>query len=761
VFWSQRADRTARVAIKLPGFLNNACDARPLAELLLTKSFLKAAIGADYGRALVHALNCCADRETVLAELRHAIEQDDPSSIETLSHWLLDLNMILHQLGYATEASAAAQRAYQLRRRVLSIRHGLTITAALRATDSYMEAGASGQALELGQEVLRAIESEIGVDVPIGLRASVNRLRGHLAAAHGYQENFDEAIRLYNDFIAACEPEADTDLFTGYNGLMVGHMGKHEFAKALEYSDRALSCALTAFGENSENYGLAFVNRGGLLLQTDAYTDAIDSFRRALAIYADSFDRGHPWRQNAVFGLFMGLAGSGRLHEAMTLLAQEICAATAAYDILLWGQTTTRHILAAISNREPAVAGVFVALDSVLLQSTRAPSNQRSRGFSKYIALRAGAVHMEVDDDQGRRGILVTNIALWILAAVAAVRCCAISKEVGCSLLRRFEDHVKGCLGPDTTLLNLVEKFRDCWGYFAPSHPYIEVDIQLYQQLLAAAGLVPEPSVLLGRVETTRQDLEDSIARLELRLKEAEDRLQRSDEEIGQTKILLASKYSAAGRHEGAERMQSDATFIVCTRFGKGSREHAVALMNLGSVQFAAERWDAAFRSYCEGFITILELSKLEPFEAFGGAFEKTLQAAAKTGEFRRAAEVVDLIASRYGRGGLGINLLLYSAGAWLETGAEIRAVIRFERAVDEFTRMEGDAGPWLEPISLFARNLAKGVHDARARQHFALVVKRLRDEAHGRNLSSKLESLKNWSDAVAALDDNAEKVAP
>jgi tetratricopeptide (TPR) repeat protein len=754
VLWSQRADPTARVAIELPRFLNKADDARPLAELLLTKSFLKAAIRADRGRALVHALNCCADRERVLAELRQAIEQGDPASIETLSHWLLDLNMILQQLGYATEASAAARRAYQLRRRVLSIRHGLTITAALRATDSYMEAGAFGEALGLGQEVLRAIESDIGADAPIGLRALVNRLRGHLAAAHGYQENFDEAIRLYNEYIAACEPQADADLFAGYNGLTVGYMGKHEFAKALEYSEQALSCALAAFGENGEGYGLAFVNRGGVLLQTGAYADAIDSFHRALAIYTDSFDREHPWRQNAVVGLFMGLAESGRLHEAMTLLGQEISAATTVNDILLWGQTTTRHILAAISNLEPAVAGVFVALHSILQQSTRTPSNQRSRGFSKNIALLAQAVHMEVDDEQGRRGILITNIALWTLATVAAVRCSAISREAGCSLLRRFENQVKDCLGPDKTLLNFAEKFRDCWGYFVPSHPYIQVDIQLYQQLLAAAGLVPDPSVLLGRVETTQQDIEDSIGRLELRLKEAENRLQRSDVEIGQTKILLASKYSSAARHEDAELMQSDATFIVCRRFGKESREHAVALMNLGSVQFAAERWDAAFRSYCDGFTTILELSKLEPFEAFGGAFEKTLQAAAKTGEFRRAAEVVELIASRYGRGGLGINLLLYSAGAWLETGAQMDAVIRFERAVDEFTRMDSDAGPWLEPMSLLARNLAKRVHDAPAQRHLSLVVKHLSDEARARGLSSELESLKGWSDVVAALAD-------
>jgi hypothetical protein len=229
-----------------------------------------------------------------------------------------------------------------------------------------------------------------------------------------------------------------------------------------------------------------------------------------------------------------------------------------------------------------------------------------------------------------------------------------------------------------------------------------------------------------------------SIADMQRRVAEAQERFGPISQQAGQALIELGARAAASGDLATAVSAQRQAVECAGKLFGEDSREKAIATLNLAAVHFRAEQMLEAFAAYRISLDRLL--TDAASLDRLGSGLEKLLTAAVRSKREREAGEVCVALAGRAGMGPGAINIGAIAGMAFLRGGCYSEAL----GALDGILRRQSaispaDARRWAPAVVTVAAGFAIHLPDVEKPQLAAMMAAfAARAEAGG------------WSDALA-----------
>lgn len=745
--WQLRESPPDRVVLQLPELLARGRDPQGLRLLFQTKGFTKQAIQVDRGRALMEAWRSQEGYAEVSPIIVDAPPSSPPSSVADTTHWLLDLAILLRSMGQALDAAKAAHRALELRQQTLPAGHPLLLSAALEATDGYLEAAEHDKARNLAEGVLLAA-GIAGDDAS----AQVQRLRGNLAAAHAYRGEYEKALPIYVQLVAAAaqHPASRSDAAAAHNDLASCYLKLGNLDKALEHSDHCMDLTVLARGEEADRLGPALVNRAFIFRARNEPREATACFQRALEIYDRHLDRHHPWRMNAAMALVTALTDANDKTRALDRMAAE-AAGTSVFLLALWSFRALPLVLDGLADAVPAAVTVLKEFAASLRSELATQGIRSSRAQDKYSAFITLATMeaLQHSHPEGPQAFMLTGISRWLFAYVQATAGNLIARAETVTFLRDLDAFLSSKLTPPTSLLWLESVASAAWSEIEARHQ-TGYPRELFRTLVAEA--TGRATRMIGRVESSDAELAESIDALEIRLAAAQASQRVDENEVGELRFLLSSKYAAAGRFEEAVRSQTEVVQLDKKLFGERSRNYWSSVINLGSVLRQAARPGEAFARYQQGLRELASLDEVS-FHDIDGPLQKAIAVGIEAQEFAGVGNLLDTIARRFDGGKLGVSLPLMAIGPWVRAGRRDLGLKRFHRAALALGALEKDVAGWLESALIPTAHVFMSIDmEEGDRREWHRGVRVLRTVAEENGLMAEFETNNAWVELMEEL---------
>src|SRR5262249_22500326 len=233
--WSLGEQPTLRIARALPSLLAESRQADKIAELLISRTFMAAAVGQGATGALISAIRLPNIRSIVLSRVDTAIRNTAKRSTHEESNWLLDLAILLGRSGEASVAAVAAGLAFNMRSVLWPAGHFLLLVAAIEASNSALEAGSYADAEHICRSFLHVARTSSVDNSEIYARRK-RSLECNLAGALIYQSRHDEAEELIQRLLPILEAAGENYQCANlYLGLVVIRSDQRDYPLAIDY----------------------------------------------------------------------------------------------------------------------------------------------------------------------------------------------------------------------------------------------------------------------------------------------------------------------------------------------------------------------------------------------------------------------------------------------------------------------------------------------------------------------------------------------
>ena len=743
--WERRASPTARSVSALPELLARRRDHGRLLELCQVKQFLAKAIEVDHGRSIIAALRDVP--EQVAAWIPEILESREApgESLHEHSHWLLDLNIILRSVGQGSWAALLGERAAKLRQEMLPAAHPLVLAAVVVLTVALLEARNAAAAERWARDFLEplAAEGRAAPGTPGGRQ--LDRLRANLAAALCYQDRNEEAVVLSEELLRTYRGD-DRDHFLAsiHNGLAVCRYRLGALDTALHHADLAVELTALTRGSTSVAIGPVLVNRSMILSGFSRVEEAIADLERAIAIYDASLDRAHPWRLNALVGLFRALGASVGASSAIERIAVELTGLTV-HDALMWAPIVIQPTLDEIERGGPAARTLLASFADVFERGLETASRTAARAYEQ-LGMQIGVSN---NLDQARyAGLCITLMFAFVYATEEG----AFPRARTIAVFRRFESILKREALWRWSLRELEDQIRATWAeLFAARDPAAYTPA--LRTLIDEASIAEEPDAETERSREPDEDPEGSILYMEARLETALARGADANE-LGQLWIVLSSRYLVAGQLDKAIASQKEALKIAAGLFGTTSGEYLRARLNLGSIMRQAGMTAEAVVIYNEALVGLAQIGAT--FEQIGGSVEKLFELALREKQFGATAPTLDVIAHHMDA---PPSVALMGSAMWLQAGEMERALRSLALSVGRLAQLSPSEPGWFDPLARIATALLRAGLTERQTEDLRRVVRELHGHAIETGAEANLRANASWTGLVQylGLDDHME----
>ncbi len=111
-----------------------------------------------------------------------------------------------------------------------------------------------------------------------------------------YLAAYDRALSYYQKVLRNAQQygENHPDVATSYNNMGLVYDAQGDYAKALEYHNKALKIRLATFGENHPDVATSYNNMGLVYYSQGDYAKALEYYNKALKIWLAIFGENHP-----------------------------------------------------------------------------------------------------------------------------------------------------------------------------------------------------------------------------------------------------------------------------------------------------------------------------------------------------------------------------------------------------------------------------------------------------------------------------------
>jgi tetratricopeptide (TPR) repeat protein len=309
-----------------------------------------------------------------------------------------------------------------------------------------------------------------------------------------------------------------------------------------------------------------------------------------------------------------------------------------------------------------------------------------------------------------------------------------------------LEDRLVAIFGMPTQFPSLRDKMRVAWQAFAEEYAGRDDCERLLIELCP-----PPPATGLLEAFKAQESRAPSIEEMKRRADSFGTSAGPVSEERGQALIMLAARAAAAGRYDEAIAAQTEVVAIAGELYGSGSRQRAIATINLAALFFRALRYTEAFEHYSEGISQALREGA--PVQALGGSVENLATAGFEAGKFTETGHTFRVFAELVSPSPAAFTLWFISVSALARVGNLTDALDGFEQALSVHAQMDHREGePWLESIVTVAGGLIRQLDDAEKRRLRSMLL-RLAEKAQAAGWSNSLHKLEGWLALQAALN--------
>ena len=210
------------------------------------------------------------------------------SAASTLAN-IADAYLFIGEYGNALQC---AQKALEIREKVLGKEHPDTATIYNNLAFVYRHQGNYAKALEMYQKALAICEKVLGKEHP-----NTATTYNNIAVVYSKQGLFNEALKYYEKALYVREKalgKEHPETGATYNNIVVAYSGLGDYAKALMYSEKAVEIFENVFGKNLPATADAYNTIAVVYGKLKEYTKAIEYSKKALAIRENVLGEEHP-----------------------------------------------------------------------------------------------------------------------------------------------------------------------------------------------------------------------------------------------------------------------------------------------------------------------------------------------------------------------------------------------------------------------------------------------------------------------------------
>jgi eukaryotic-like serine/threonine-protein kinase len=304
-----------------------------------------------------------------LAEVElHRIGADDELPWATLyGH----LGTVHNAAGHRDEALSFAEKALEIRERVLGPEHPEVAANLHNIASVYRERGEYGIARELAERALAIQRNALGEDHPDIARALANlasvygemgdhaaalviyenaakiqeqalgpehfefaKMLANIGTLHYHMHAFDEALRVHQRALAITEKQLGPDhpdVATIMSNVGITKNAMGEQVEAIALHRRVLEIREAKLGADHVLVGAGLINLAGAQRESKAYDDALATYQRALELTEKKVGPTHLQVASCLDGIARTLVGAGRLSEAIAPAERSLAIREAAH----------------------------------------------------------------------------------------------------------------------------------------------------------------------------------------------------------------------------------------------------------------------------------------------------------------------------------------------------------------------------------------------------------------------------------------------